>query len=176
MVVRAMKCPGAIVACVVLLSLAPALRADEAAPDWQLTGLDGRSYELAKLRGKAVILNFWATWCAPCRIETQWLVDLHRQYRARGLQIVGISMDEASDDAEVARFVAKYQVPYPILLRGQTIADEYGGIRYLPQTFFVDHAGRIVKSTRGIHDRAELEAEILQLLKRGGRVPGAAAE
>jgi peroxiredoxin len=135
------------------------------AAEWLLPGLDGRPYQMAKLRGKAVVLNFWATWCAPCRIETKWLVRLYEQYRARGLEIVGISMDEAADDAEVARFAAKYAVPYPILLRGQSIADKYGGIRYLPQMFFVDRTGRIVKNTRGIHDSATLEAEILQLLQ-----------
>ena len=106
-------------------------------------------------------------------IETKWLVDLHEQYHARGLQIVGISMDEASDDAEVARFVARYAIPYPILLRGQTIADEYGGIRYLPQMFFVDPTGRIVRNTHGIRDRAALEAEMLQLLQINS--PAAAA-
>jgi peroxiredoxin len=135
------------------------------AANWRLQGLDGRSYELAKLRGKAVVLSFWATWCAPCRIETKWLARLYEQYRAQGLEIIGISMDEATDDAEVARFAAKYAVPYPILLRGQSIADQYGGIQYLPQMFFVDRTGRIVKQTRGIHDSASLEAEILQLLK-----------
>jgi peroxiredoxin len=157
------------------LLLAPALDAraegsfaGSMAADWQLEGLDGRSYQLAKLEGKAVVLNFWATWCAPCRIETRWLIDLHRKYHAQGLQIVGISMDEAADESEVARFAAKYAIPYPILLRGQTIADRYGGIRYLPQMFFVDRSGRILKNTHGIHDRAELEADVLQLLSQPG--------
>ena len=163
MAVPAMRRLGVLVVCALLLSSVPQSHAGELAPDWQLRGLDGRTYELAELKGKAVVLSFWATWCAPCRIETKWLAEMHRQYHAQGLQIVGISMDEASDDAEVARFVAKYQVPYTILLRGQTIADRYGGIRYLPQMFFIDRAGRIVKSTHGIHDRAELEAEVQQL-------------
>ena len=127
MAVRGMT-TGWLIACVLLFSSAPHVHAEDTfagsmAADWQLKGLDGRSYEMAKLKGKAVLLNFWATWCAPCRIETKWLVELHRQYHARGLQIVGISMDEASDDAEVARFAARYEIPYPILLRGQAIAD-----------------------------------------------------
>jgi peroxiredoxin len=173
-VVRAMSAMAArgwLVACVLLVSWTSPVRADEdpligsMAADWRLEGLDGHSYEMAALRGKAVVLNFWATWCAPCRIETKWLVRLDQQYRGQGLEIVGISMDDASDDAEVARFTAKYAVPYPILLRGQTVADNYGGIRYLPQMFFVDRTGRIVKHTRGILDSATLEAEILQLLK-----------
>ena len=169
MAVRGMT-RGWLIACVLLLSSAPHVHAEDTfagsmAADWQLEGLDGRTYAMAKLKGKAVLLNFWATWCAPCRIETKWLVELHRQYHARGLQIIGISMDEASDDAEVARFAARYEIPYPILLRGQAIADKYGGIRYVPQMFFVDRTGRIVQNTRGIHDRAELEAEVLQLLK-----------
>jgi len=145
------------------------------AANWQLEGLDGHSYSMAKLAGKAVVLNFWATWCAPCRVETKWLVSLHQQYRAQGLEIIGISMDEATDDAEVARFVAKYAVPYPILLRGQSIADRYGGIRELPQMFFVDRTGRIVKHTRGIHDSATLEAEILQLLNVNSPTASAAS-
>lgn len=169
---------GWLIACVLLLSSTPQVHAEDTfagsmAAEWQLKGLDGRTYEMAKLKGKAVLLNFWATWCAPCRIETKWLVELHRQYHARGLQIVGVSMDEASDDAEVARFAAHYEIPYPILLRGQAIADKYGGIRYLPQMFFIDRTGRIVQNTRGIHDRAELEAQVLQLLKINS--PAAAA-
>jgi peroxiredoxin len=134
------------------------------AADWQLKGLDGRSYKLSDFKGKAIVLNFWATWCAPCRVETKWLAALHRQYHARGVQILGVSMDEATDDAEVARFAEKYSVPYPILLRGQNIATKYGGIRYLPQTFFIDRNGRIVRNTRGVHDSAALEAEIQRLL------------
>jgi peroxiredoxin len=173
-VVRAMSAMtrrGWLVACVLLAAWTSPVRADEdtlvgsTAANWRLEGLDERSYEMSRLRGKVVVLNFWATWCAPCRIETKWLVRLYRQYQGQGLEIVGISMDEASDDAEVARFAAKYTVPYPILLRGQNIADNYGGIRYLPQMFFVDRTGRIVKHTRGILDSATLEAEILQLLK-----------
>jgi peroxiredoxin len=133
------------------------------APDWALRSLGGKEYRLAKLKGKPVVRNFWATWCAPCRVESKWLAELYRQHHG-SLEIIGISMDNADDDKEVAKFLAAYQVNYPVVLRGQSIADRYGGVRQLPQMFFIDSTGKITGHTRGIASSATLKAEIEQLL------------
>ena len=111
------------------------------------------------------MLNFWATWCAPCRMETKWLAELHARYKPDGLVVLGVSMDEASDRAEVVRFAKFYGVNYSIFLDGQTIAAHYGGIQYLPQTFFLDRTGKIVNVTRGIQDKETLEEDIQRILR-----------
>ncbi len=142
----------------------PAELIGSSAPDWQLETLSGPARTLSQFKGRAVVLNFWATWCAPCRMETKWLAELYAKYQRDGLEVLGVSMDEASDRAEVVRFAKVYGVNYSILLHGQTIADRYGGIQYLPQTFFISRSGKIVNVTRGIHDRQTLEADIQRIL------------
>jgi peroxiredoxin len=135
------------------------------APDWQLETLSGQAHRLAQFRGRAVVLNFWATWCAPCRMETKWLAELYAKYKPDGLEVLGVSMDEASDRAEVVRFAKFYGVNYSIFLHGQTVATDYGGIQYLPQTFFLDRTGKIVNVTRGIQDKETLEEDIQRILR-----------
>lgn len=135
------------------------------APDWQLETLRGPARTLSQLKGRAVVLNFWATWCSPCRMETKWLAELYAKYKPNGLEVLGVSMDETSDRAEVLRFAKDYGVNYSILLHGQSIAVHYGGIQFLPQTFFIDRTGKIVNVTRGIHDRDTLEADIQRILR-----------
>lgn len=143
----------------------PAQMIGSNAPDWRLRTLDGRTRTLAQFKGRAVVLNFWATWCAPCRMETKWLSEFYAKYRPQGLEVLGVSMDEPSDRAEVARFAKFYDVSYAILVHGQSIADRYGGIQYLPQTFFIDRTGRIVNVTRGIRHKETLEADIRGILQ-----------
>ena len=133
------------------------------APDWQLQNLDGERHRLSDLEDKAVVLNFWATWCAPCRVESRWLSEIYNKYRPRGVEVVGISMDEPADDAAVAQFVKSFGISYPILLHGQSIAAYYGGVRVLPQTFFVDRSRMIVRNTLGIKNREQLYAEVASL-------------
>ncbi len=136
------------------------------APDWQLESLDGQRWRLSQFKGRAVVVNFWATWCAPCRVETKWLTELYTKYQPRGLAVLGVSMDEANDRSEVARFAKFFGVNYTILLHGHRIADRYGGIQYLPQTFFIDASGKIVNATRGIADKATLDADVQRILPR----------
>src|SRR5581483_9044173 len=85
------------------------------APDFTLETLDGKNVRLSELRGKAVLLNFWATWCGPCKIETPWLVELQKQYGSQGLQVIGIAMDDSGKD-DIARFAKDMGVNYPVLL------------------------------------------------------------
>lgn len=132
-------------------------RVGDRAPDFDLRSLDGRNLKLSDLRGKLVLLNFWATWCAPCRVEMPWLVELDEKYRAQEFQIVGISMDDSGAAQTVAAFVREEGVKYPIVLGTSATADAYGGVRFLPQTFFIDRDGKIVKATSGITRKQDLE-------------------
>src|SRR5712692_10183221 len=133
------------------------------APDFTLTSLDGRSVRLSHLRGKVVVLNFWATWCAPCKVETPWLVEFYQRYQSAGLEIVGVSMDDGGPD-RVAEFINARHVNYPILMGSRAVAEAYGGVRFLPQTFFVGRDGRIIEQTFGIRQRSDFEQEIRQAL------------
>lgn len=133
------------------------------APDFELKSLDGRTVKLSDFRGKAVVLNFWATYCAPCRVETPWLIDSYRQYKTQGLEIVGVSMDDG-DQQQVDDFVKEIKVNYTILMGNHTVGDAYGGTRFLPQTFLIDREGRIVKSILGIKSQSDFEENIKQLV------------
>lgn len=135
------------------------------APDWRLQSLDGAALSLADFKGRSLVLTFWATWCAPCRVEAKWLTTLRAQYHGRGLEVLGISMDDAGQETEIARFVRTFGVTYPVLLHGQSIAAAYGGVRYLPQTFFVARSGHIVRQTRGVADPRQLQTEVQEMLK-----------
>jgi len=133
------------------------------APDFTLEALNGGTMRLSDLRGKAVLLNFWATWCGPCKIETPWLVELQNQYGAQGLQIVGV---EAGDDGkeDIAKFVKDMGINYPILIGKDAVGDAYGGIPALPETFFIGRDGKIVDKSLGLHGRSEIEDSIKKAL------------
>lgn len=104
------------------------------APDFTLESLDGKSVRLSDLRGKAVLLNFWATWCGPCKIETPWLVELQNQYGAQGLQVIGVAMDDSGKE-DIAKFAKDMGVNYPILIGKEAVGDEYGGVPALRISF-----------------------------------------
>jgi peroxiredoxin len=135
----------------------------KAAPEFALYTLDGRSVKLSSLRGKVVLLNFWATWCAPCRVEMPWLVDFSRRYQGQGLEIVGVSVDDG-DRERVAAFVRARNVNYTIVLKDKAVSDAYGGLRFLPQTFFIGRDGKVVKRTYGVRDKDDFENDIRQAL------------
>jgi peroxiredoxin len=130
------------------------------APDFVLTDLQGQAVKLSDLRGKAVVLNFWATWCPPCKEEIPWFVELQKRYGAEGLQIVGVSMDDEGDQQAVAKFAAKNAINYPVLLGKEAVAGAYGGIDYLPTTFYIDRNGVVLNRVFGQPGRQEIEQNI----------------
>ena len=144
------------------------------APAFTLPDLDGKKISLANYRGKALLINFWATWCGPCKIETPWLVDLRNKYAAQGFEVLGI--DTEGDDAEpgdaawtrdkagVTKFVQQEKVPYPVLVDGDSISKPYGGLDDLPTSFFVDRQGKIVAAMVGIDSESDIEANIKKAL------------
>lgn len=133
------------------------------APDFTLETLDGKSLSLSSLRGKAVLVNFWATWCGPCKIETPWLVELQNRYGAEGLQIVGVAMDDSGKD-EIARFAKDMGVNYPVLLGKEAVGEAYGGVPALPESFFIGRDGKIVDKIMGLEDRSEIENAVKKAL------------
>jgi thiol-disulfide isomerase/thioredoxin len=118
---------------------------------------------LSDLRGQAVLLNFWATWCGPCKIETPWLVELQNQYASQGLRVVGVEMGDDSKD-DIAKFMKDMGVNYPILLGKEAVGEAYGGVPALPETFFIGRDGKIVDKIIGLKGKADIEDSIKKAL------------
>jgi cytochrome c biogenesis protein CcmG/thiol:disulfide interchange protein DsbE len=144
------------------------------APAFTLEDLSGKKVSLADYHGKAVMLNFWATWCGPCEDEIPWLVEFPQKYAGQGFEILGISSDDldlddktklAGEKQEIKQFVDKHNISYPILLNGESITRPYGGVDALPSSFFVDPSGVVVASTVGLVSKDELEANIQKAMK-----------
>jgi thiol-disulfide isomerase/thioredoxin len=134
----------------------------ETAPDFQLQTLDGKSLTLASLSGKVVLLNFWATWCGPCRMEIPGLIELQKQYKD-SLQVVSLLVDV--DDVEDAKkFVQTSGVNYPVAVATNDIRIRYGGVSALPTLFVLDTQGRIVQKHVGLYDSRLYELETRALL------------
>jgi thiol-disulfide isomerase/thioredoxin len=146
------------------------------APDFTLDSLNGNSVRLSDLRGKAVLLNFWATWCSPCKIEMPWFIEFQQQYGPRGLQIVGVAMDDSSKE-DIAKFAKEMGVNYPVLLGKEAVGDEYGGVPALPESFFIGRDGKIVDKIVGLKGRSEIEDSIRKALdtQPGGNSTASAA-
>jgi peroxiredoxin len=143
------------------------------APGFALEDLSGKKVSLASYKGKAVLINFWATWCAPCKIETPWLVDLRNQYAGQGFEILGVSTDDidrddsarlAKEKQEIAKFVDRMHMPYPVLLAGNELDHPYGGLDVLPESFFVDRSGKVVAVQLGLTSKDDIEGNIKKAL------------
>jgi len=147
--------------------------AGKAAPDFALEDLSGKKVSLSSYKGKAVLVNFWATWCAPCKIETPWLIELRNQYAAQGFEILGLSADDLDlDDAaklskekmEIAHSAEQLHIPYPVLIDGGSLDKDYGGLDELPMSFFVDRSGKVVAAQMGLTSKDEMESNIKKAL------------
>ncbi len=125
--------------------------------------LNGKPLNLAALRGKVVLLNFWATWCAPCQLEMPAFERWQKQYAAQGLAVAGISMDD--DAGAVRKTITKLRVSYPIAMGTAALGRSYGGVLGLPETFLIDRAGVIRAQFQGETDLNKIEAAIKSLLE-----------
>jgi len=139
------------------------------APDFSLASLDGKTLKLSDFHGKAVLLNFWATWCEPCKIEMPWFVELQKKYEAQGFTVLGVAMDDASP-SDIADFTRKMGVNYPIVIGKEAVGDQYGGIPYLPSTFYIGRDGKVVDRVFGLVSRSEIESNIQKALESQGQV------
>jgi peroxiredoxin len=149
------------------VSAGPSMKG-QTAPDFTLESLDGKTVHLSDFRGKGVLLNFWATWCQPCKIEMPWFAELQKQYGPQGLQIVGIAMDDASPK-EIGEFAHDLGVNYPILVGKEAVGDAYGGVQFLPATVYIGRDGKVVDKVFGLKGRGEIEENIKKALA-GGQV------
>ena len=139
------------------------------APDFELPSLDGKNLKLSDLRGKAVLLNFWATYCGPCKIEMPWFVELQKQYGPQGFQIIGVAMDDASTE-EITKFAKDMGVNYPILLGKESVGQSYGGVSVLPTTFFLDRDGKLIAREFGLQSRSVFVDHIKKAMSQGQAV------
>jgi peroxiredoxin len=141
----------------------------QTAPDFTLETLDGKTVRLSDYKGKGVLLNFWATWCQPCKIEMPWFAELQKQYGPQGLQIVGVAMDDASPK-EIGEFAHDLGVNYPILVGKEEVGTAYGGVQFLPATFYIGRDGKIIDKVFGLKGRGEIEDSIKKALAEGQAV------
>ena len=147
------------------------------APAFTLTNLKGKKVSLADYKGKAVQLNFWATWCGPCKIETPWLIELEKQYAPQGFEILAVSFDDldkddpkilAKDMAEIVHGADQLHISYPVLIDGDSISKAYGNIEVFPTSFFIDRSGTVVATSAGLTSKSELEDNIRKSLGEAG--------
>ena len=146
------------------------------APAFTLTTPQGEKVSLASYKGKAVQINFWATWCAPCKLETPWLVELEKQYAPKGFEILAVSVDDldkddkkelAKDIAGIIKGAKDLHIDYPVLIDGDSIAKPYGDVDVYPTSFFIDRSGTIVGASFGLTSKEDLEDNIKKALGEG---------
>jgi thiol-disulfide isomerase/thioredoxin len=141
----------------------------KAAPAFTLTDLSGKKVSLADFKGHPVVVNFWATWCGPCKLEMPWFEQMNAKYKDKGLVILGLSQDDGTPKEEIASAVKKIGVSYRILLPDDSVSKAYGGVDYLPETFYVSAKGDVVLTNSGAPSKDEIEANIEKTIAAGGQ-------
>jgi thiol-disulfide isomerase/thioredoxin len=158
--------------------LSPSPMVGKQAPAFTLEDLNGKKVSLSDFQGKALLINFWATWCGPCKLETPWLVDLQKKYAGKDFAIIGIDSEDddatpadkaawARDKASVAKFVKEEQMTYPVLLGGDLLGKPYGDFDAMPTSFYVDRSGKIIGAQMGITSEDEMAKNIERAIGAG---------
>jgi thiol-disulfide isomerase/thioredoxin len=147
--------------------LAPKMRGKKA-PAFVLTNLEGKKVSLADYKGRPVLVNFWATWCGPCKVEMPWFEEFRKQYAAQGFEVLGLTDDADAGKDVIAKVAQKSGVSYPILLADGKVQDAYGGLDVLPMSFYVDRNGVVVEQTAGLGSKEQIEANIKKTIASGG--------
>ncbi len=133
------------------------------APDWEVKRLDGSIMSSAELAGKVGVLDFWATWCPPCKEEIPGYIEMQRELEAKGVVIVGVSLDRGGPSV-VEKFGQQYQINYPLVMGDEQIVNAFGGIEAIPTTFLIDRSGQVRHRKVGMMERSEYEPLIRSLL------------
>jgi len=134
------------------------------APEFALKDADGKTVHLADYKGKVVLLDFWATWCAPCKIEIPWFMEFEQQLKDRGFAVVGVSMDEDGWSA-VKPYLQEMKINYRILMGNEQVGNIYGGVDSLPTTFLIDRQGKIASVHIGLdRGKEDFKNDIVRLL------------
>lgn len=151
------------VSCKPRSSVNPSSANKPAAPEFSLTDVNGQKLDLVSFRGKIVLLDFWATWCAPCRTEIPHFIELQNKYGPQGFQMIGISLDDSAKP--VVKYYAEQKMNYPVAVGNDKLAEAYGGVLGLPVAFLIDRNGRIIWKQTGEADAAVFEKQITDALK-----------
>lgn len=141
----------------------PSARVGATAPALGIADLDGARIDLAALRGKVVVVDFWATWCAPCRGQAPQWVALQEKHRKDGLVVIGVSLDESAEP--VRAFRKEFRLNYRVGLGDAKLAERWGGVLGLPVAFVIDRRGRLVARHEGEDDLSAVEKDVVRLLK-----------
>lgn len=137
--------------------------ATKPAPNFSLKTADGKTVELKQLAGKVVVINFWATWCGPCRAEIPGMLEIYGKYREKGLEIVGVSLDQQGFSV-VTPFVQRMKIDYPVVIGDGGLVVAYGNFQAIPTTFIVDRKGNIVGEHTGSMTKEQFEKIVKPLL------------
>ncbi len=157
---------------VVIHSLAQKIResrgveVSKKAPDFTLKEASGKRLSLSDYKGKVVLLNFWATWCGPCKEEIPWFIQFEKEYGSQGFTVLGVSMDDDGWNV-INPYVAQHGINYPIVLADEDVNERYGGIDALPTTLMIGRDGKVAVIHQGLAGRGEYEKEIRELLATG---------
>jgi len=140
------------------------------APAFTLVDLDGRKVSLSDFKGHPLVVNFWATYCPPCKLEMPWLEDFSRKYASDGFEVVGVTYDSEVGRDTIAKDTQKLGVTYPILLSDPKAEKDYlSDSEVLPMSFYVDRAGKIIEVTAGMGSKDELEAMVKKTIAAGAQ-------
>ncbi len=140
------------------------------APTFTLLDLSGKKVSLSDFKGRPLVLNFWGTYCAPCKIEMPWLDEFSKKYAPDGLQVIGITYDSEVGRDTIAHDAQQLGVTYPILLSTPTAEKDYlSGTEALPMSFYVDKTGKVIEVTAGLGSKDELESRVKETIASGGK-------
>lgn len=143
------------------------------APAFTLKDAQGKSFNLGEYKGKVVLLNFWATWCGPCKLEIPWFMEFEKNYRDKGFAVLGVSMDEEGWEV-VKPYVERVKVNYRVAIGNDVMAQHYGGVDSLPTSFLIDRDGKIAAVHVGLVSKGDYQRDIEHLLGAGRKADAGA--
>ncbi|MFM7232750.1 MAG: TlpA family protein disulfide reductase [bacterium] len=161
---RPFATPFRIGAALALLALAPVSAESRTAPSFNVRTVDGKTLRSVELRNRPMIVDFWATWCGPCRASMPHLSTMQARYEKQGLTVIGMSVDEGGP-ADVKRFAKRLNIQFTLAMANDDVLDAYGPINSIPTTFFINRKGEIVRRVVGYIDEETMEDYVKEIVK-----------